>query len=248
MPEFLPDLPVEAILAALRRAPGNEIASGKFDSAESAAALVANGFGWFLERPGDLPLLPGVPAGRATGIALEEEMRFPWHGGRHPRLDVAITTPTTLIAIESTRYEPFRPKKSTSFSEVLARPVWGERMGRYTRMQHELGSGAVRYEALDAVQLVKHAYALRTRAQKRATGAVLLYLYAEPALWANGKPVDPARIEAHRREVQAFGAAVAGDEVVFVSLRWAVLLRQWARVPKLAAHAEAMRVRFGPLG
>lgn len=248
MPNFLPDLPVEAILEALRRSPGNEINSGKFDSDESSAALVANGFGWFLERPGDLPLLPGVPAGKALSIELEAEMRYPWGGGRHPWLDVAITTHTTLIGIESKRYEPFRPKKNTGFADVLARPVWGERMGRYIKMQHDLVSGAVVFETLDAVQLVKHAYGLRTRAEKRATGAVLLYLYGEPATWGSGKPVDAARIELHRREVQAFGAAVAGDEVVFVSLRWAVLLRQWARVPKLAAHAEAMRARFGVSG
>lgn len=248
MPNFLPDVPAEMILEAYRRSPGNEMKSGKFDSPESAAALVANGFGWFLERPGDLPLLPGVPAGKALEIALEAEMRFPWGGGRHPWLDGAITTPTTLIGIEARRYEPFRPRKATGFAEVLARPAWGERMARFLRMQQDLTSGALAFETLDAARLVKAAYGLRTQAHKRATGAVLLYLYAEPALWASGKPVDPARIEAHRREVQAFAAAVAGDEVVFVRLRWAVLLRQWARVPKLAGHVEAMRGRFGDLG
>ena len=43
---------------------------------------------------------------------------------------------------------------------------------------------------IDAVQLVKHAYGLRTQGLKRARGAVLVYLYAAPARWANGKPVD----------------------------------------------------------
>ena len=248
MPIFVPDLPEEVILACLKRAPGHEINSGKFDGPESSAALVANGFGWFIERPGELPPLPGVPAGKPLAVTLEAEMRYPWGGGRHPRVDVGISTPTTLIGIESTRYEPFRPARNTGFAEVYDRPVWGERMGRYTQMQRDLVSGAVAFECLDAVQLIKQAYGLRTRAEKRATGSVLVYLYAEPGEWASGKAVDPGRIEAHRREVQAFGAAVAGDEVVFVALRWAVLLRQWARVPKLAAHAEAMRARFGVLG
>ena len=248
MPSFVPDLPEDLIVESLRRSPGNEINSGKFDNPESSAALVANGFGWFLQRAGDLPPLPGVPAGKPLEVSLEAEMRFPWGGGRHPWLDVGISTHTTLIGIESKRYEPFRPAKNTGFSEVYDRPVWGSAMGRYTKMQRDLVSGDVAFETLDAVQLVKHAYGIRTRAEKRATGAVLVYLYAEPAAWASGKPVDPAKIELHRREVQAFGAAVAGDDVVFVGLRWVVLLRQWARVPKLAAHVEAMRARFGDLG
>ena len=37
-PAFVPGVPTEAVLAALRRAPGSELASGKFDSPESSAA------------------------------------------------------------------------------------------------------------------------------------------------------------------------------------------------------------------
>ena len=59
MPEFLPDLPVEAILTALAAAPGNELKSGKFDSPESSSALAVNAFGWFINRPDMLPMLPG---------------------------------------------------------------------------------------------------------------------------------------------------------------------------------------------
>ena len=64
MPDFLPDLPVDAVLACLTRAPGNEIRSGKFDSPESSSALAANAFGWFLTRPQVLPPLPGAPMGQ----------------------------------------------------------------------------------------------------------------------------------------------------------------------------------------
>jgi hypothetical protein len=248
MPNFLPDLPVEGILECLRRAPGNEIASGKFDSPESSSALVANAFGWFLNRARDLPPLPGVPAGRVEAVTLQAEMRFPWSGGRHPWLDVGIETQTTLIGIESTRYEPFRPAKLTGFAEVYDRPVWGQRMARYTRLRDDLVAGTIGFDTLDAVQLIKHAYGIYTRAEKRASGAVLVYLYAEPATWASGKPVDPARIAQHRREVAKFAKLVAEDTVVFVPLRWADLLDQWGREAKLAAHVAALRARFGPLG
>ncbi len=78
MSSLMPHLPADLILAQLSRSPGNEVTSGKFDSAESSSALVANGFGRFLEHPGDLPALPGVPMGRVDSVELEAEMRFPW--------------------------------------------------------------------------------------------------------------------------------------------------------------------------
>lgn len=244
MPNFLPDLPEARIVEALSRSPGHELRTGKFDSAESSAALVANGFGWFLERPAELPPLPGVPAGAVQSVDLEVEMRFPWSGGRHPWLDVGIVTHTTLVGIESKRFEPYRPAKQTGFSEVYDRPVWGPNMARYTALAQGLIAGTVGFDALDAVQLVKHAYGIRTRAEKRALGAVLVYLYAEPEAWASGKPVDAGKRAAHRRDIARFADLVAGDDVVFVPLAWEDLLRQWAAVPALRAHAEAVRARF----
>lgn len=248
MPEFLPDLPVEDILACLARAPGNEVKSGKIDTPESSTALVANAFGWFLHRPAVMPPLPGVPAGQVSGVTLEAEMRFPWAGGRHPWLDVAISTPTTLIGVASNRYEPYRPQKNSGFAEVVDRPIWREKLGNFTRLRDDLVAGKVWFDTLDAVQLIKQAYGIHTRAEKRAVGAVLVYLYAEPRQWGSGKAVDPGRIALHRREVAEFAAAVAGDGVVFVPLRWADLLDQWAQVPALRSHVGAIRGRFGNLG
>lgn len=176
-------------------------------------------------------------------------MRFPWSGGRHPWLDVGISTATTLIGVESKRYEPYRPAKATGFSEVYDRPVWGPNMGRYTRLMHDLVAGSVAFQSLDAVQLVKHALGLRTRAEKRGLGAVLVYLYAEPSHWAgSGKPLDRARIALHRKEVAQFAGMVRGDQVTFAPLKWADLVAHWAKTPALAAHAAALTDRFGPLG
>lgn len=244
MPEFLPDLPVDGILECLKRAPGNEIRSGKFDSPESSAALVANAFGWFLNRPRELPPLPGVPAGQVETVTLSAEMRYPWTGGRHPWLDVGIETSTTLIGIESRRYEPFRPGKQAGFAELFDRPEWRQTMPAYTKMRDDLVAGKVDFDAVNAVELIKLAYGIQTRAEKRAVGGVLVYLYAEPKRWANGKPVDPARIEQHRKEVAKFARMVAGDAVVFVAIRWSDLLNQWAQLPALKAHATALRERF----
>jgi hypothetical protein len=244
-PAFLPRVPAEAVLAALRRSPGSELALGKFDSPESSAALVANGFGWFLNRPASLPPLPGVPMGQPETVEIEAEMRFPWTGGRHPWLDAAITTATTLVGVESKRYEPFRPGKAVSFSEPYDSRDWGKGMARFTAMRKALVEGRQVYRSLDAVQLVKHAYGLRTQALKRARGAVLVYLYAEPAEWASGKPVSREATARHRAEVADFARAVRGDDVTFVALRWSDLLDQWAKDPALFAHATAFRGWFG---
>jgi hypothetical protein len=249
MTNILPHLPADLILAALSRSPGNELRTGKFDSPESSAALVANAFGHFLSRPADLPPLPGVPMGQGVAVELEAEMRFPWSGGRNPWLDVSLTTATTLVGVNARRYEPFRPAKATGFAEVYDRPVWGPQMGRYTRLMADLVDGRVGFQALDAVQLVKDALGLRTQAEKQAKGAVLVYLYAEPTIWAkSGKPVDPARIKLHRHEVAQFAGLVKGDQVTFVPLRWADLLAAWAKHPALADHVAALRASFGDLG
>lgn len=245
MPDFLPDLPADALLAALRRSPGNEVDSGKFDSPDSSSALAVNAFGWFLDRPRALPPLPSVPMGQPDEVEIEAEMRFPWSGGRHPWLDVAVTTATTLVGIEAKRYEPFRPRKAATFSEAYESRDWGPGMAAYDGLRVALTSGRLQFRHLDAVQLVKHAYGLRNQARKRGKGAVLVYLHAAPAVWANGKPVDPAAIRAHGAEVADFAARVKGADVVFAPLRWSDLLAQWGAAPALAGHVAAIRARFG---
>src|SRR5690606_3696770 len=127
-PPFLPGVPADLVTAALARAPGKEIASGKLDSPESSAALAVNGFGWFLQRPADLPPFPPLADldWPAQEVAIERQMRFPWRGGRHPWLDAAVETPTHLIGVESKRFEPFRSAKRASLSPAYDRDVWGE--------------------------------------------------------------------------------------------------------------------------
>ena len=246
-PDFLPGVPAQSVLAALGRSPGNEVASGKFASPESSAALAVNAFGWFLDRPRSMLPLPGVPMGLPEAIEIEAELRFPWSGGRHPWLDVAITTANTLVGVESKRYEPFRPGKTTTFSEAFDSRDWGKGMARYTALRLALTEGRQTYRCLDAAQLVKHAYALRTQGLKRGLGAVLVYLHAAPATWASGKPVSSEAIARHKAEIADFAHAVKGDDVTFVPLRWGDLLADWSKIPALKTHAAAITARFGPL-
>lgn len=247
MTRFLPGLPVALIETLLSRSPGSEFATGKIDNPDSSANLVANAFGRFLEHPRDLPPLPGVPMGRAEAVTLEAEMRLPWSGGTHPWLDVAVTTATTLVGVESKRYEPFRPGKKAIFSDAYEKRDWGPGLARTNALRRRLIAGETTFQHLDAAQLVKHIYGLRTQAVKRAKGAVLVYLYAEPPHWSSGKPVDPAAITRHRAEITRFAAEVRGDDVVLLALRWAEVLAQWHSIRALAPHAKALEDRFGTL-
>ncbi len=252
---FLPGVPGRRIEEIFNAAPGNEIASGKFDSPESSSALAANAFGFFLDRPSDLPPLPGCKreTWHTVSLCLEVTVRFPWRGGRHPVLDVLVATKSALIGIESKRFEPFRDRPEVSFSDAYCRPVWGDSMKGYERVRDKLYDDASLYIHLKVDQLVKHALALRTRCSpgKKYAGLtpILLYVYAEPdSLPNSGKSVDEAAKAAHRKEVEAFAMDVAADEVRFVACTYRDLMAAWQQAdsPDVRTHAEAVIRCFSP--
>lgn len=249
---LLPGLPIALIRECYAASPGNEIISGKFSSPESSAALAANTFGPFLMRPTELQPPPGGEAWGwpATSVRLEATLRFPWSGGRHPCLDVLVETGVALIGIESKRYEPFRPKPAAPLSGAYWRPVWGDAMAGYERIRDGLREDSSVFTRLDAAQLVKHAFGLRTAAhrEERFLGKlpVLLYLYAEPERWPDGRPVPESEIEAHRTEIRNLAETVTGDEVIFHACSYRDLLSAWSSGPGAVAraHAAAIATQF----
>lgn len=251
---FLPCVPAAAVEAAFDAAPGNEMQSGKFDSPESSAALAANAFGFFLERPCALPALPGCEqqSWPAVSLRLECELRFPWRGGRHPVLDVVATTPSALIGIESKRYEPYRSKPPPTLSDAYWRPVWGTRMAGYEGIRDALRRDPKCYAHLDAAQLFKHALALRAAVQPQAKyeglTPILFYVYAEPDSWYDGRPIAQRDRERHAEEIRQFAAAVAGNEVRFVACSYRQLLDAWSNCGDdcIRTHAAAVARRFSP--
>ena len=76
---FLPGVPGREIEKIFNAAPRREIATGKFDSPESSAALAANAFGYFLPRVEEMPPVPGCrqETWRPKALALEKTLRFP---------------------------------------------------------------------------------------------------------------------------------------------------------------------------
>jgi hypothetical protein len=242
---FLAGVDGAAVCAALNRAGGNEIRSGKLASPESSAALAVNCFGAYLATPRLLPPFPALADldWPAATVAVERQMRFPWRGGRHPWLDAAVETPRHLIGIESKRFEPFRDTKCVSLSEAYDRPLWGEGMQSWCRMRDDLRSGARQFRFLDAGQLVKHALGLITEARRHKKEPVLLYLFAEPA--SRGRaPISTDDLEAHRREITDFADAVSGSAVRFAANSYGEWLASWPLAN--AAHRRAIMERFRP--
>lgn len=236
---LLPDLPADRIRKVLERAGGNEIASGKFANPRSSAALAVNGFGWFLERPSLLPAFPGLEAldWPPMKVDIERQMRFPWRGGRHPWLDAAVETRSSLIGVESKRYEPFRDQKSANLYEAYDRDVWGDGMEQWCQMRDDLRAEPKRYRYLDAAQLVKHAFGLVTEGRRMGKKPVLLYLFAEPSDAGSASVFSE-----HRAELDNFAGQVANGRVRFASCSWAEWLDTFSGYAK--QHADVMRRTF----
>ena len=250
---FLPYLNAAMIEQAYRSSAGNEIDSGKITSPESSAALVANAFGLFLDRPHDLPPLPGTEGlgWPAVSVKLEACLRFPWRGGRHPWLDVLIETSTHLIGVESKRFEPYRSGERVPMSDAYWRPVWGHRMSPVEAVRDALRDGSAELDALDATQLVKHMFGLRSESNRRepAKPTVLVYLHAAPDHWPDGKVIDAKARSRHAVALERFALKVAGAEVDFCHLTYKRLLANWSRSPsaEVKQHANEVERRFSPL-
>jgi len=251
MPNFFLDyLPVEKICNALKKAPGNELDSGKISNPESSAALAANTFGLFLEDPDDLPAIPGTEffGWPAKTVCIEYCARFPWSGGRHPWLDAFVETASHIIGIESKRYEPFRSRKTGELSQAYWRPVWGKEMVPYERMRDQVAKGERLFKHLDCVQLLKHAFGLRTEAHRRSKSPVLVYLYAEPLAWPDGRPIATSSLARHAAEASEFASSVEGAEVIFRTCTYANLLQTFlgSSSAEVRKHGQCIRDRFAP--
>lgn len=250
---FLDGLPIKLIEAAYAAAPGNEISRGKFASADSSAALVANAFGLFLDKPNLLPNFPSFVEEKwvPQSVQLEAEVRFPWAGGMHPWLDVFIETPSSIIGVESKRYEPFRSKRTQprSWSKAYWRG-WGTKMEPYESVRDRLNDGTLKFLHLDAPQLVKHAFGLRTESNRKRNGTVkkpiLFYVFAEPKKWSGGSPIEEMAIARHRAEIAAFADMVYGSEVEFRYCSYREILTSWSLSPSevVRLHTMALANRF----
>jgi hypothetical protein len=249
---LLPHLDRERILPHYQASPGNEVTSGKFENSHSSAALAANFFGFFVDRPADFPGLPDSPIKEPiTSLLPEQCLRFPWARGRHPWLDAVIIADNTIMAVESKRYEPFRPKRPGHFADAYFNHDWGAGLAHFAALRDIIANGSILFRHLDAVQLIKHAFGVATQARKSGRNPILYYLYAEPNHWLDGgrTPVLESARSMHRSEIAKFANLVAGDEVRFVSGNYVDALSIVAQSPQsdIRSHADAVAVAFAPL-
>jgi hypothetical protein len=246
---LLPYLPAEQICKALIQSPGDEL-SEKFSNKDSSAALAVNTFGFFLNQAKSFPQIDCLKDCKwpPEAVAIEQEMRFPWKGGRHPWLDASVTTPKHLIGIESKRYEPFRVQKAAALSPQYWKVDWGEEMNAYVSLRDTLKAGKTRYTHLDAVQLVKHAFGLRTEAKRQGKRAILLYLFAEPRRWASSPDREIGReaLSRHADEIADFAEYAKGAEVEFRSCSYQKLLDAMLRSSEngVRKHAATLLDRY----
>ncbi|ABI77449.1 hypothetical protein HNE_2509 [Hyphomonas neptunium ATCC 15444] len=241
---FLPGVPKDYILERLAASPGNEIASGKLLSPASSAALAINCIGWFIEQANLFPPLPGLEGlFPAEIVDVEFQARFPWRGGHHPWLDGVVITKTHLIGIESKRYEPFRDAKKAAFSDAYERPVW-EGLEPYAALKDALRSNELRYQHLDAVQLIKHALGLCTEAKRRELQPALFYLYAEPAHLLHSDKGRSA-IARHRAEIAEFSERASSARIQFAAASYNDWIGRWPTDDRyLAEHAKSISFVF----
>ena len=126
-------------------------------------------------------------------------------------------------------------------------------MKRYEGSRDELKSTGSLHAFLDAAQLVKHAFALRSEVAgaglHRGLAPILLYVYAEPEYWPRDrKPVDEDAKRKHEEKIRRFANNVKGDEVTFVFSSYRQLLKTWSRDcnSEIRAHVDALIRRFSP--
>ena len=163
-------------------------------------------------------------------------------------MDAFVETYSHIIGIESKRYEPYRSKSTGKFSKTYWRDVWGEGMAPFERIRDRLARGDISFQRIDAVQLVKHAFGLRTEGRRRGKAAVLVYLYAEPETWGNGKLVNHDDKKVHAQEAERFASEVAGADVAFMICTYRKLLKTLRETSDtgLCHYADMIEARFQP--
>ncbi len=206
------DAPFSQIEDDLSAGAGQELLS-KFLAAHSSSALAVNTFAVTRLQP---ELLFELEASTFDTVRFEAACPTGLNG-TPPHLDV-LALGESVLGIESKCTE-WLTSKMAKFSDSyltlrqLTHTSWFAHM-------LELRRQPTRYRFLDAAQLIKHAFGLRTTYPDRPVK--LLYLYWEPA-----NATQWPECELHRAEIAAFADAISSDRVVFQSLSYSELWQRW---------------------
>lgn len=154
-----------------------------------------------------------------------------------PHLDVAAIGPHRVVAVETKCLEYFTPK-AASFAPAYQTLDDCRNTPWYAEMER-LRESPKDYEALDAAQLIKHAFGLINSAGPAST---LLYLF-----WESSDADRHQLFRQHRSEFAGFAEHVAGGGPDFRAMSYPELWAAWSQGPSAALriHAERLTVRYG---
>jgi hypothetical protein len=234
---LLPGVSPEDFEGDLSSGDGNELET-KFRAAHSSSGLAVNCFAPFRQRIADLTM-----PGHSGFDTLQFERKCPTglRGGRAPNLDVVLSGPNSVLAIESKLTEYLSAHRA-DFSPAYEAQIRDARRDQgYFREMLRLQDRPDHYTWLDAAQLIKHAFGLARSFPDRPV--TLLYLFWEPA-----NPNAGPEFAAHRDEIDEFRARVAGSSPAFEAMSYPELWQSWrdsAPTPGwLDEHLENLQGRY----
>jgi hypothetical protein len=205
----------------------------------SSCGAALNTFGAWRLAPQTLHLAGETGLGE---LRLEEKLRI-FKGGRAPNLDCVLWDDARLTAVETKLCEHLAPGHSASFQESYERVGLHE---SWATLYELLKKEPDHFCYLDAAQLVRHYFGVRTQiSAKRTHGgktAKLVYLYWEPV----GGETEPVCVK-HRQEVDELRQMVADPAIPFVTLSYRELWGEWERRHQpawLHDHVELLRERY----
>jgi hypothetical protein len=106
--------------------------------------------------------------------------------------------------------------------------------------------GQLKFEFLDAAQLVKHAFGLVTDGRRKALRPHLHYLFAEPER-NGGREISSGARAQHRAEICKFSETVCGAEVTFSACSYREWIASWERAPEeVQLHGQRILATFQP--
>ncbi len=215
---------------------GREL-EGKMRAAYSSSALAVNCFARWRTAPVGLRL-----AGHTNFDRLQFEAKCPTglQGGMPPHLDLLLTGPNRILAVESKCTEHLT-EHTAIFSDAYRKQITdGRRESGWFQEMETLRAQPHKYRFLDAAQLIKHYFGLaRTYPDREVT---LLYLFWEPA-----NADDYLMFAEHRQETAVFLNAVAGSPISFTAQSYPELWAEWSEDLEpswLKAHLANLRARY----
>ncbi|MGX6647846.1 PGN_0703 family putative restriction endonuclease [Maricaulaceae bacterium MS644] len=234
---LLPGVSPEDFEGDLSSGDGNELET-KFRAAHSSSGLAVNCFAPFRQRIADLTM-----PGHSGFDTLQFERKCPTglRGGRAPNLDVVLSGPNSVLAIESKLTEYLSAHRA-DFSPAYEAQIRDARRDQgYFREMLRLQDRPDHYTWLDAAQLIKHSFGLARSFPDRPV--TLLYLFWEPA-----NPNAGPEFAAHRDEIDEFRARVEGSSPAFEAMSYPELWQSWrdsAPTPGwLNEHLENLQGRY----